>query len=806
MSENINIDELIGKMTLEEKASLTSGEDQWHTQHIKRLNIPSIMMTDGPSGLRKEKKATSLGLNPSVPSTCFPALSSLANSWDEKLLEKVGQTMAEEMLSEKISVLLAPGLNIKRNPLCGRNFEYFSEDPFHAGKCAAAMVRGIQSLGGSACIKHFALNSQELKRMVMDEVADERSLREIYLEGFRLCVKEGKPKMLMTSYNKINFVYANENMHTLNDILLKEWGYDKAIVSDWGGCNDRVDGLIAGDMLEMPSNGGMTDKEVVEAVKSGRLSENILDERVKTLLSLVYDTLPDKDKTYSYNKKEHHQIARQAARQSAVLLKNDDNILPLNSEKSIVVIGDFARTARYQGAGSSQVNPTNSSYALDALYKAGMNITGYAQGFERYGAKNDKLFNQAVEMAKQAQVILFFAGLDESRESEGRDRENLKIRDNQIELLEALYKINENIVVILSCGCVVETQWDKYAKALLHMYLAGQACGEATADIISGAYNPSGKLSETYPIKYEDVPSAGYYPGYNKVSLHKESIFVGYRYYDTANKEVKYPFGYGLSYTRFEYSDISVENNTVSFNIKNTGEVYGEEIAQVYIKADTPNVFRANKELCGFIKLALNKGEEKRAEVTLGEHSGAYFDIQKNRWVRENGSYEILVGSSVRDVRLSAEYIVSNEDEDSDIYSPSRYPHYAIADVQDMPKEEFALLLGHALPSDDTSHELPLTYLDTISEGKYRRGFARTLYNCVILYSRICRLIGKNADADNISYVLDLPYRGIARLTNGKINYAMLDALMTMLNKSFFKGFKEYLNARKKHIRETKKN
>ncbi len=796
--KNIDIDKLITEMTLEEKASLMSGEDQWHTKKIDRLGVPSIMMSDGPNGLRKERKAKSLGLNPSIPATCFPALAALANSWDETLLYKVGEALGEETRAEGVSAILGPGLNIKRNPLCGRSFEYFSEDPYLAGKCAAAMIRGIQSTGVAACPKHFAVNSQELRRMVMDEVVDERSLREIYLEGFRRAVTEGKPKMLMSSYNKINGAYANENKHTMTDILRGEWGYENVVVTDWGGCNDRVAGIIAGNELEMPSNGGMTDKEVAEAVKNGKLSESVLDSRVKTLLTLVYDTLPNEDASYTYSKDEHHETARDAARRSAVLLKNKGKLLPLDKKTSAVVIGDFARTPRYQGAGSSQVNPTKLTYALDSLYKAGLNITGYAQGFERYGGKNDKLFKQALSMAKEADVIILFLGLDESIESEGRDRSDMKLRANQKELLLALKEINENIIAVLSCGCAVECEWDSEVKALLHVSLPGQAGGDAAADIISGEYNPSGKLSETYPIKYEDVPSAGYYPGNERVSLHKEGIFVGYRYYDTAQKEVKYPFGYGLSYTTFEYSDIKLNGNEVSFRIKNTGERFGEEISQIYVRPNTTGVFRAQKELCGFAKTALESGEESFVTLTLDEHAGAYFDAVKNKWVRQNGKYEILIGASSRDIRLCAEYEITGEENTSDVYSPEKFPHYAKADVQNIPDEEFALLLRYVPPSDENLHKQPLTYLDTISEGKYRRGFAKFLYNAVISYSKLCRLIGKNSDADNISYVLDLPYRGIARLTNGKVSYKMLDSILTMCNDGFLKGFPAFIKASRK--------
>lgn len=587
---------LIKQMTLEEKASLMSGADFWHTKSIERLKVPSMMLADGPHGLRKEVDgATMLGFNKSIPATCFPTAATLANSWDKDLLQEVGTYLGIEAAAADVSVLLGPGLNIKRNPLGGRNFEYFSEDPYLSGKLASSMIQGIQSIGVSACPKHFAVNSQEERRMVIDEIVDERTFREIYLEGFRYAVTEGKAKTIMSSYNKINGTYANENRHLLQDILYKEWKYEGVVVTDWGANNDRVSGLIAGNQLEMPSTAGFTDKEIVDAIKQGVLSETLLDERVESLLSLIDATKEALGKGKNFTDEMHHEFAVEAARHSMVLLKNEENILPIKSKTKIAVIGDFAKNPRYQGAGSSLINPTFLENGLDSLQKTDLELVGYVQGYKRLGGTSKRRLRQAVEHAKKAQLILLFMGLDEGTEAEGHDREHMLLKDNQIALLDAIYSVNQNIVIILSGGSPIEMPWENKAKAILHSYLGGQGGGSAIADILTGKTNPSGKLAETYPVRYSDVPSSTYYPGKQMTSEHKEGLFVGYRYYDSAKIDVKYPFGFGLSYTSFEYSNLQTIDPYVSFEIKNTGSRIGEEIAQVYIECLNSRVFRAKK-------------------------------------------------------------------------------------------------------------------------------------------------------------------------------------------------------------------
>ena len=587
---------LIEQMTLEEKASLLSGQNFWNTKPIPRLGIPSIMLTDGPHGMRKQGgKADHLGLNKSIPSTCFPTASALANSWDTELLEQVGAYLGEEAASEQVSVLLGPGLNVKRNPLCGRSFEYFSEDPLLSGKLAAAMIRGIQSQGVSACPKHFAVNSQELRRMVVDEVVDERALRELYLEGFRYAVCEGKPKTIMSAYNRVNGIYANENTYLLQDILYGEWGFDGVVVTDWGGENDRVAGLIAGNQLEMPSSAGLTDREVFEAVRAGKLDETLLDERIDQLLRLIFSVKPQEQST-AYSIDEHHAFAREAACRSAVLVKNEGGVLPLCAGTRVAVIGDFAKTPRYQGAGSSLIEPTKLECALDELKRTDLEIVGYAPGFRRFGGNGKRKRNRACALAKRADVALVFLGLDEGSEAEGVDREQMRLRENQTELLREIRKSCARVVVVLANGAPVEADWSDDADAILLGYLGGQAGGGAIADLVTGKTAPSGKLAETYPERYADVPSASIYPGREKTAEHRESIFLGYRYYDTAGKHVRWPFGFGLTYTTFSYDKLTIQGNAISCTVCNTGDRAGEEIVQVYVSKRGSAVFRAEQE------------------------------------------------------------------------------------------------------------------------------------------------------------------------------------------------------------------
>ncbi|MFC2470983.1 MAG: glycoside hydrolase family 3 protein, partial [Lachnoanaerobaculum gingivalis] len=529
--------DIIEKMTLEEKCAYLSGKNAWDTRSFSSIGIDVLHHADGPTGLRKQAgKGDHLGLNASVPATCFPTAVTLANSWDVSLLEKVGEGLGIEAAAEDVNVLLGPGINIKRNPLCGRNFEYYSEDPYLSGKLAAAMIKGIQSNGIAACVKHFAVNSQELRRMAMDSVLDERTLREIYITAFEIAIKEGKPKSLMTSYNMVNGVYANENEHLLMDILRKDIGFDGMVVTDWGASNDHALGVKNGSSLEMPAPGLDSARELLEALKTGKISESDIDARVDELIDITLSTKNKKkpqDKAKMFE--DNNALAREAARKSIVLLKNEENILPLDKSKKVAIIGDFAFSLRYQGAGSSMVNATIVENAQRLIKKLDLNIIGMAHGYSRADKEDESLVNEAIELAKQADIVLYFFGLNEASESEGLDRTHLRIPNNQVELLEKLSKVNENIVGIISAGSCIEMPWEKNLKGILHGYLFGQAGMGAVFELLNGEYSPSGKLSESIVKKYEDVPNIKYYPSKERTSEYRESIFVGYRYFTTAN-------------------------------------------------------------------------------------------------------------------------------------------------------------------------------------------------------------------------------------------------------------------------------
>ena len=767
-----------------------SGANFWNTKGVDRLGIPGMMLTDGPHGLRKQGgKADHLGLNKSIPATCYPSAAGLANTWDEALIEEMGTLLGLEAASEGVSVLLGPGVNIKRSPLCGRNFEYFSEDPYLSGKMAAALIRGIQSNGISACVKHYAANSQELRRMTNDSVMDERTLREIYLPAFEMAVKEGGVRSLMTSYNRVNGIYAHEHPHLLRDILYGEWNFDGMVVSDWGGNNDRVESVRQGGTLEMPSSNGQTDRHIVEAVREGKLKESILDEQVDRLLDLVLTTQAHITGN-TYDRDAHHAVAAKVAEKSAVLLKNEEKILPLNKTQKIAVIGDFAKDPRYQGAGSSKINPTKLDCGLDALKAIGANVTGFAPGFRRGGKKDTMLIRQACNLAKDAETVLLWLGLDEGGEAEGVDRPDLKLPENQIALLDAVAEVNPNIVVVLSCGCAVEMDWDVKAKAVIHGYLGGQAGALAMARLLTGEANPCGKLSETVPLCYEDVSSAPYYPGMEATSEYREGLYVGYRYFDTAKREVKYPFGYGLSYTNFAYSDLKVSEDSASFRIRNTGNVYGEEIAQLYIHTEANGMFRPEQELKGFAKVSLEPGEEKQVTISLNDRSFAVWSILENDWVIEGGSYELRIGASSRDIRLTAD--VQKAGSVTNPYVGDMFAPYYRGEVQSISDESFAALLGHAIPAAKWDRSAPIGFNDTISQGEYLEGgIGRGIYNLIAFVRNVLMALEKKELGNNVMFVMNLPWRGVARMS-GVLSDEQVLALIDMINRKKG-GFRSFL-------------
>ena len=697
--------DIIKQMTLEEKCYLFSGKDFWQTRSVERLGVPNMTLSDGPHGIRKQAgEGDQLGLNPSLPATCYPTAAAVANSWDVELGEEIGAHLGAEAASQGVCVVLGPGLNIKRSPFCGRNFEYFSEDPYLAGKLAASYIRGIQKNGVAACPKHFAANSQELRRMASDSVMDERTLREIYLTGFEIAVKEGHSKSIMSSYNRINGVYANENRHLLQEILRDEWGFDGFVVSDWGGSNDHVEGVRAGSHLEMPTTGGDSDLELIDAVKSGRISQELLDRRVDELLDVILSTAgavkPLEGKPFDVEK--HHAMAAKASEQSIVLLKNEGNLLPLKQGAKVAVIGEFAQKARYQGAGSSVVNPTKLDNAMDVIQGFGLDVAGFEAGYPRSGKGDPAMQARAVELAKKADTVLLYIGLDEISESEGLDRSHMRLPQSQIDLIEAVSKANPNVVAVMSAGSAVEMPWLPKIKALVHGYLCGQAGASSVLKVIMGQVNPSGKLAESYPVKYEDVSSAPYFPAKERTAEYREGLFVGYRYFETAKTPVLFPFGFGLSYTTFEYSGLTVTEKEASFTLKNTGGMDGAEVAQLYVSKPDGEVFRPAKELKGFAKVFLKAGESKKVTIPLDDKAFRYFNVDTNKFEVEGGAWTVLIGASCADIKLSGTVEVQGTGAKPP-YDKEKFAKYFSGDIKSVSDAEFEALLGRPIPDGHCS-------------------------------------------------------------------------------------------------------
>lgn len=774
-------------MTLEEKASLLSGKGNFTTKEIERLGLAGMYLSDGPHGLRKQAGAADhLGLNASVPATCYPTAATVANSWDVELGECLGEHLGAECVAQRVNVLLGPGLNMKRSPLCGRAFEYFSEDPYLAGKLAAAYIRGIQSKGVSACPKHFAANSQETLRMSSDSVMDERTLREIYLTGFEIAVKEGRPKTIMSSYNKINGVYANEDKTLLRDILVDEWGFEGVVVSDWGGSNDHVSGVAAGSHLEMPAPGAYSDCKVVAAVREGRLSEELVDQRVDEYLNVLFATAIRTDVPTDIDAEAHHAFAARAAEGSVVLLKNEDGLLPLTPDKRVAIIGDFATTPRYQGAGSSMVNPTRLDVPLDCLKAEGVSVAGYAQGFRRDGAADAALLAEAVALAKEADTALLYLGLAEVCEVEGMDRTHMALAQNQAELVAAVAAVNPNMVVVLSCGSAVELPWADSCKAIVHGYLGGQAGAGAMARVLTGKVNPSGRLAETYALRYEDTPARRYFPGAERTAEYREGPFIGYRYYDTAQVPVRFPFGFGLSYTTFAYSDIAASDKVVSFTLTNTGARAGAEVAQVYVGKKNSALFRPAKELKGFAKVFLEAGESRTVTIPLDDKAFRAFNVKSGKWEIEGGDYEIYVAAAVNDVKLTAVVTVAGT-LSALPYDSAALPSYYSGRVSDVGDREFETLLGRLIPAARWDRTRPLERNDTISQLCYAKNpVAR------FAYGRIAAMKNKSEAAGkpdlNILSIYNMPFRGIAKLMGPMVNMEMVDAILFIVNGHFFRG------------------
>ena len=659
-------------MSLEEKIAFCSGASFWETKGVDRFDIPSLFLADGPHGLRKQEgKRVNNGLNASAASTCFPTASALASTWDIELIRKMGIALGKEAKLMGVDIVLGPGVNVKRNPLCGRNFEYFSEDPWLSGKIASAWVRGVQSAGAGTALKHFALNNQELKRMTTDVSVDERALREYYLPAFEVVVKEANPASVMCAYNKVEGVYCSNNKHLIRDILRGEWGFEGVVMTDWGAMHDRVTAFIAGTDLEMPWSAGIFDDEAMAAVRSGALPESFIDESVDRLLKLAERAASCRGGVYvenslEYLHAEHHALARKIASSAAVLLKNDSSLLPLNKDINIAVIGRLAENPHIQGMGSSVVTPTKRLNFLKALTGLGVKAT-YSPGYGIKGVRNDELIKEAVAAATVADAAIICVGLPDVFECETVDRPHMRLPEDQIALIKAVSSANPESLVLLTAGSSVETPWDTDVKALMLTHLAGQGGSEAIAGLIFGDENPGGKLSESFPVKYEDVPSSGYYGVNPKEAPYLESMYCGYRYFCSSDVKVKYPFGFGLSYTEFEYRSLNIEKQgknaaRVSVIIRNIGDMDGCEVAQLYVSANTGGRYRPKKELKGFAKAFLNAGREKEVTFDLDERSFAIFDPKSSKWVVERGEYALEIGASCIDIKLSGVLYMDGEE------------------------------------------------------------------------------------------------------------------------------------------------
>ena len=766
--------EIIAKLNLEQKCALLSGAGTFTTRGCPKAGVPSITLSDGPNGVRKQAGAADhLGLNPSVPATCFPTAATVACSWDPALGEEIGRAMGEEAAAQEVAVLLGPGLNTKRSPLCGRNFEYFSEDPYLSGKMAAAYVRGIQSEGIAACPKHFAVNSQELRRMASDSVLDERTLRELYLTGFEIVVKEAAPKTIMSSYNLVNGTYANENAHLLQDILRRDWGFSGAVVTDWGGSNDHALGVKNGSTLEMPAPGGDAVRELLAAVQSGKITEADVDARLDELLTLVLDTSAAVQKhSRSFDADAHHALARRAAAESAVLLKNDGGILPLAAGARVAVIGDFAETPRYQGAGSSAVNSIKVDTLLDCLAQSGLQCAGFAAGFDRQGRPDADKKAQAVALAQKADTVLLCLGLDEIKESEGLDRVDMKLADNQIELLQAVEQANPNTVVVLNAGASLETPWLAHCRALVYGALGGQAGAGAMVDVLTGKVNPGGKLAETWANAYEETPAKDNFAGAGRTVQYREGLYVGYRYYQTAGVPVAFPFGYGLSYTSFAYSDLKVTADSVTLTVTNTGARDGAEIVQVYIAKPGAEIFRPAQELKAFARVPLAAGESRTVTLPLDDKAFRYWNTRTDCWEIEGGRYEVRVGASSADIRLTANVDIRGTNA-PDPYAGKALPHYKSGSVQNVPDAEWEVLLGHPIPQDKVKIDRNMT-LGELNHSRSPLGW--------LIWAVLTALLNasfKKGKPDlNVLFQYNMPLRALAKMTSGAISMGMVDGIV----------------------------
>lgn len=783
------------ELSVLEKAAMLSGASEWDSRGNERAGIPSFVMSDGPHGVRRQLGAGDhLGLGQSKPATCFPTAGTVANSWDPALAEEMGEALGKEAHDLDVNVLLGPGLNIKRNPLCGRNFEYYSEDPQVAGHMAAGLVKGIQSNGISACPKHFAVNSQELRRQASNSVIDERTMREIYLTAFEITVREAHPWTIMTSYNEVNGVYAHENKHLLQEILRDEWGFDGMVVSDWGGSNSAVDAVKAGGSLEMPSPGFTSVRELVGAVQAGTLAEADLNARAAEVAKIARLTKTEGVGRDDLLKDDiavaHHAVARHVAENSSVLLKNVDGTLPLPAGVNVAVVGDMAKVARFQGSGSSKVNATREENLLDELTRTeGVNVAGYAQGYDRQGARNQGLIDEAVALAGKADVVVAVVGLDERSESEGLDRSTMAIPQVQNDMVDALVATGKPVVIVLIAGSPVELPWYDGVSAILYIGLSGQAGASATANALTGKVNPSGHLAETWPIQYADAPNSGWYPAIGRDAIYREGPFVGYRYYTTAGVPVRFPFGYGLSYSSFSYADLKVDDNGVEFTVANDSDVPGATVAQLYVRGPQGGVLRPDRELKGFAKVQLDAHESKTVRIEFDRYTFRHFDTESNAWHVESGEWTLMVGANVEDILLTATHEVKG-DVDPKPADPA-LGSYLTGKVKEVTDGEMTALFGHWVVAPGK----PVTFgaNDPISSWVDSKGFvARTVAK--VLTNREKSVREKTGQPDlNTLFILNMPPRAMSKMTQGMIDSAMVQAIVKIANRHTFRGIGSFI-------------
>ena len=773
-------------LTLLQAAALLSGASAWDSRAIPAARVPAFVMSDGPHGVRRQLgDADHLGIAESEKATCFPTASALAATWDPDLAREMGEALGLEARGLGVDVLLGPGLNIKRSPLCGRNFEYFSEDPILAGRMAAGLVDGIQSTGTAACPKHFAVNSQELRRMASDSIVDERTMREIYLTGFEIVCRDAGPRVIMSSYNLVNGTHAHENRHLLTEILRDEWGFDGMVVSDWGGCTDAVGAVRAGGSLEMPAPGLEDARRIVAAVEAGTLDASDVYARAQEVLNVASASVGLPAPT-PYDVDEHHKLATRIASEAITLLRNEDDLLPLSAGTRVALIGDLADTPRFQGSGSSQVNPTRVEAPRELLEAQGEDArglvaAGYARGYERHGGTSDALIAEAVDLAKSADVALVYVGLDELAESEGLDRPHMRLPEGQDRLIEAVVAANPRTVVVLTGGASVEMPWAGSVPALVNGYLTGQGGAAAMLDVLTGAVNPSGRLAETYARSYEDHPTAAWYPATGPLSYYREGPFVGYRYFTTAGIDVAFPFGYGLSYSRFEYSDLEVDQEGATLTVTNTSERDGADVVQLYVSAPG-GVFGPARELKGFAKVEVPAGGSVRVTIPFDRYTFRHWETSRGAWETEAGTWTIYVGPNVEDTPLSATL-----DVEGTTLSPidPALGHYLSADVAGITNGEFAVLLGRTIPTAHPTDEI--TASDPMSE-------------LIRAKSWLARLAGRKLHADkakadakgdpdlNVHFALNMPLGSIAKFTNGAVSADMIDAVVEVINGHFLRG------------------